>query len=109
MCSIYNNKDTFYDSRNGNINIVNKNEYIGLDCECTNEKIEFCDHSCMINEKSFKNFLFGILDANEKIKKEQTQGFFLKNEDLENIQSECLTLTLDSNQKNVLNLFGIKQ
>ena len=108
MCSIYNNKKGFYDVElEGKMKEVNKNEYIGLDCECAykKKKLDICNHSCMPNEKSFRYLLFDILNANQQVKKENTEGNFLEDQDLEMLQEECLALRLDYKVKNVLDRF----
>ena len=99
-CSIHNNKGTIYDDRDlDSIFRVNKNEYIGLSCECLGSTDDDrdegadCAHSAIINDSYLMDFVSSILHTNQKIQDESKIGAYsLSDKEIKKVKEVCPTM-----------------
>jgi len=74
ICSIYNNKGDIYDKKSSDgPSTVETNEYIGLQCDCFDDKNthpvlgQNCDHSDILNDSKFLDLIKNIVNANFRV------------------------------------------
>lgn len=91
VCSFYNQKQTAYDAQSDNGEfIVDKNEFIGVQCDCMNEKTPMhCNHSTMVSDSHVISMLQNILMTQEKSHNAEYQEKVLQ------IDSEYLRVLTD--------------
>lgn len=66
VCSEKNQRMTPYDSKDGSgVWQLTKNEYQGIECNCTEKKMKDCDHCGMIILKQFNDYLGVAVQSNE--------------------------------------------
>ncbi len=102
FCSIYNNKVTIYDKIEENETYqVNRNEYIGIKCDCMSDKNskridgDECNHSVAVSDSNFVRLLANSTFTNQRVKDlENTGAFILSDTDLKIISKTCPAMNL---------------
>eukprot|EP01016_Furgasonia_blochmanni_P025639 TRINITY_DN27475_c0_g1_i1.p1 TRINITY_DN27475_c0_g1~~TRINITY_DN27475_c0_g1_i1.p1 ORF type:complete len:274 (+),score=56.52 TRINITY_DN27475_c0_g1_i1:37-822(+) len=105
VCSVYNTQKPVWDreSETTGEKFMASNDYVGSKCDCLNEDEDKhidgknCKHTTILGDSGVIDYVLQLLDSGDRPRGvEDTLAFYLTEEELEDVFTECYALRLDT-------------